>query len=247
MCIKTIMSISADTMEAGKSTFCHVFRAEAEKNGLKVVELHFAEPLKRTLAEMMRYVTGEDPNVIYKRLCDDSEFKAAKAQPEAVFGGKTVREILQLMGTEFGRELINPEIWVEMLKTRALIEFNSGADIILVDDTRFRNEYGALERLANTEGFSFVDVFISRDSQKEKNEEQNIQKHKSEGELDFLKYSAKVSIDNNSSLYEYKRKCAEISRGIIYSLQNPLDKHNNKPRYLYADFKAAEMSLGMCR
>ena len=159
-----------------------------------------------------------------------------------MFGGKTVREILQLMGTEFGRELINPEIWVEMLKTRALIEFNNGADIILVDDTRFRNEYSALELLADTEGFSFVDVFISRNSQKEKNEERNIQKHKSEGELYFLKYSAKVSIDNNSSLYEYKRKCAEISREIIYSLQNPLDTHN-EPRYLYADSRAVEITL----
>ena len=234
---KTIISISADTMEAGKSTFCHIFKDEASKSGIEISELHFAEPLKRTLASMMNYASGIDAEILYKHMCDNADFKAAEAEPVSVFGGKTVRELLQLMGTEFGRELINPNIWTEMLKAKAQLELAEGADIILVDDTRFINEYKMLERFCNEKGLQFLDVFISRDTQKKINEAANIQRHKSEGELYFLKYSAKVNIDNDSTLCAYKAKVREISREIIYMLQcsDPKNDDIANVRYLTTD------------
>lgn len=47
------------------------------------------------------------------------------------------RKLLQLLGTEIGRNLINKDIWVNMHEKTI---DNTDADIVLVDDVRFANE-----------------------------------------------------------------------------------------------------------
>lgn len=60
-----------------------------------------------------------------------------RANKEAVIPwlGKSPRELLQLMGTEFGRNMIHPEIWV-----RSAVERFDSSQRVVITDVRFDNE-----------------------------------------------------------------------------------------------------------
>ena len=86
----------------------------------------FADPLKR----MMRALG-----------CSEAEIDGEKKhEPCALFGGKTPREAMQLLGTEWGRTL-DPDIWVRAW-ARDLRSHR-----IVVDDVRFPNELAAVHEL----------------------------------------------------------------------------------------------------
>ncbi len=56
------------------------------------------------------------------------------------------RRLLQLLGTEVGRECIDPDIWVKKWKALSLrlLEEVNGHRVVLVDDLRFPNEAKAI-------------------------------------------------------------------------------------------------------
>lgn len=97
-------------------------------------KLSFADPLKRML-QALTIVTDK------------------KATP-SVLCGKTVREALQTLGTEWGRKLIGENIWVEYTaeKVRQLIlDYENGTGKgIVIDDCRFDNEASAMRCLGAT-------------------------------------------------------------------------------------------------
>ena len=62
-----------------------------------------------------------------------------KMSPCALLGGKTPRQAMQTIGTEWGRDLIDPELWV-----RAWLQDISGFDRVVADDVRFPNECAAI-------------------------------------------------------------------------------------------------------
>ncbi|UTS52164.1 hypothetical protein [Synechococcus phage BUCT-ZZ01] len=68
------------------------------------------------------------------------EYERVKQEPQAVFGGKTCREFMQKMGTEFGREMIYDDIWVDSCILR-LDKFERAA----ISDVRFDNEAKAIK------------------------------------------------------------------------------------------------------
>lgn len=63
-----------------------------------------------------------------------------KEQPCALLGGKTPRYAMQTLGTEWGRDLIAPDLWVGLW--RAGVDATTRS--IVVDDVRFPNEVAAL-------------------------------------------------------------------------------------------------------
>lgn len=54
--------------------------------------------------------------------------------------GKSPRELLQLMGTEFGRKMIHPEIWI-----RSAVERIDSSRPVVFTDVRFDNEAQAIQ------------------------------------------------------------------------------------------------------
>lgn len=86
--------------------------------------IRFAGPLKD-----MAYAFGLSTEHIEGRL---------KELPCDLLGGKTPREFMQLLGTEFGRNLIDPDIWIRAWK-HAVDQVPEGIGIV-VDDCRFPNE-----------------------------------------------------------------------------------------------------------
>ena len=57
--------------------------------------------------------------------------------------GKSPRELLQLLGTEFGRGMIDPDIWVRAAMQRADWMLSAGLRVVIAD-VRFDNEAHAI-------------------------------------------------------------------------------------------------------
>ena len=60
--------------------------------------------------------------------------------------GKSPRQFMQLLGTEFGRNLIGPDLWTFLWEDRALRILDQGGRVV-VDDLRFANEEQAARQL----------------------------------------------------------------------------------------------------
>lgn len=109
---------------SGKSTAADHL---VEKYGY--VKHTFAGPLKAMVAAL-----GVTPAQI-----TDPHLKVV---PIPHFGNKSPREIMQTLGTEWGRHMIHPDIWVNAWK-RTLPD----AENIVVDDCRFDNEVEIIRTL----------------------------------------------------------------------------------------------------
>ena len=96
--------------------------------------ISFADPLKRML-EVLTLV--HDKHACPPVLC-----------------GKTVREALQTLGTEWGRKLIGEDIWVRctVQQVQGALDdcFNGTVKGVVIDDCRFDNEAMAMRQLGAT-------------------------------------------------------------------------------------------------
>jgi hypothetical protein len=108
----------------------------------RFARVRFAEPLKA----MLRAVGCTDAEV-------DGEHKE---RPSALLCGRTPRQAMQWLGTEWGRDLIGPDFWVEAWKAAVervepfrLAFSNPKEDVedlrlVCADDVRFQNEVDAI-------------------------------------------------------------------------------------------------------
>lgn len=111
---------------SGKSTIA----AELVKQGYQVVK--FAGPLKAMLRALG---------------LTDAEIEGdLKEKPCPLLGGQTPRHAMQTLGTEWGRNLVDPDIWVAAWQQAVRGVLSSGGRVV-VDDCRFRNELAAAMRL----------------------------------------------------------------------------------------------------
>lgn len=87
----------------------------------------FAAPIRQACMSVLGVKTLEELDKI-------------KQDPHPMLGGKTPREFMQLMGTEFGRDMIWQPIWVESCLGRS-----RGYQRVVISDTRFENEVEAIK------------------------------------------------------------------------------------------------------
>lgn len=87
--------------------------------------LRFAGPLKA-----MMYALGLTEREVEGDL---------KEQPCELLDGKTPRYAMQTIGTEWGRQLISPNIWTNVLQRNAKAILNKNG-LVVIDDCRFFNE-----------------------------------------------------------------------------------------------------------
>ena len=69
-----------------------------------------------------------------------------KERPLDWLQGKSPRQFMQLLGTEFGRDCIGPHFWVGLWE-RAALEVLDGGGRVVCDDCRFANEADAVRKL----------------------------------------------------------------------------------------------------
>ena len=94
------------------------------------VRVRFVDPLK----EMLRAIG----------LSDDQVNGHLKEIPTAILEGKTPRFAMQTLGTEWGRNLISPTIWITLWRRMIAAQLAAGKYHIVVDDLRFLNEAEAI-------------------------------------------------------------------------------------------------------
>ena len=102
-------------------------------------KISFAEPLRRGLQAMF----GIPMHMLQDR--------AIKHLPLNVLGGKSIREVMNTLGTEWGRENVADDIWLTtagmkltQLRAQASLGHNNVKGIV-ISDVRFYNERDWLE------------------------------------------------------------------------------------------------------
>lgn len=109
---------------AGKSTAAAVVAAR-----YGYYRLSFAAPIRAML--MAFGLTGE-------------QLGAGKEQPLDWLPGQTPRRLMQTLGTEWGRQLVDPNIWVKLAMRRAQWALGQQFAGVVFDDCRFDNEAMAI-------------------------------------------------------------------------------------------------------
>lgn len=115
--------------QSGKDTVAEIL---VKQYGYK--RMAFADKIREALYTLNPVVNAIGNEFIYlQRLVDSSGWDEAKKNPE-------VRRLLQTLGAEVGRDLIDPSVWVE--PTMSGLNKN---DKVVITDVRFPNEYEAIK------------------------------------------------------------------------------------------------------
>lgn len=105
---------------AGKDTLAELLAQETDE----VVQIDwFAEPLRQMLVAGLG-LARED-------------FAPGRKEQVIPWIGKSPRQLLQTLGTEWGREQVRRDIWVRAAERRTQ---ESGADVVIFADVRFDDE-----------------------------------------------------------------------------------------------------------
>jgi len=147
-------------------------------------EYAFASPIKNALEIML----GLDPE----------QLDGAQKEEQLPWLGVSPRRLMQTLGTEWGRELINRNIWV-ILAERWLSRMEHATDCgmttrngVVFSDVRFENEAAFIRR----RGGSILHII--------RDDLQTLQSHQSEAQLQVE--SGDVVIRNNGPLCEFYAK-----------------------------------------
>lgn len=130
-----IFGISGEKF-SGKDTVANAIVARYARDGRKAKLVRFAEPLKQSLCTLFGWDRAQ---------LESHEFKET---PEPITG-KTPRYIMQIMGTEFGRELLHDELWIRLAAVE--VERCLQNDIVpILSDVRFENEASMVRAMGGT-------------------------------------------------------------------------------------------------
>lgn len=175
-----LIALYSNAPQSGKSVFA---RIASEEFGFKVVK--FADALK----DMVRVLLSRccPPDIVER--CVEGDLKEQPLMGCA-FGGKTTRQLLQTLGTEWGREMISPSLWTE-LWLAAVCKHPK----VICDDMRFTNEWDVA-----TEAGALT-VCIRRPGMVSNG-------HKSEGALDSRIFD--ITLTNAGTLEEFQAVIREV-------------------------------------
>lgn len=110
----------AGPKRSGKTLLANML---AEKYGL--AHLSFAAPIRHFVADLLGGTL--------------EQLEVEKESPIAWLGGVTPRTMMQLLGTEWGRQMIHSDIWVRICMRKAVAVGRA-----VISDVRFANEAKAI-------------------------------------------------------------------------------------------------------
>jgi hypothetical protein len=142
--------------------------------------IRFADPLKAMLRAF--YGAHDMPPIEIERRVEGD----LKEVPCIYLNGKTPRHAMQTLGTEWGRDLIDTNLWTDSLKRRA-----AQHDKVVVPDLRFTNECQAIADLGGKR------IRVEANQRVGVTAQSN---HSSETEIDKL--PVEIEIDNNGTPFE---------------------------------------------
>ena len=130
-----VIGLYSPAMGSGKTTLAMALHAKG------VVSVPFARPMKDMLRALLQQ-SGGDQALAFRMTDGD-----LKETPSPLLMNRTPRQAMQWLGTEWGRDLMHPDLWVEAWKARARAEMAAGHHVV-ADDIRFPNEAQAVRDLA---------------------------------------------------------------------------------------------------
>ncbi|MBS7457687.1 adenylate kinase [Coralloluteibacterium stylophorae] len=99
------------------------------------VRIGFADPIREFVAELTGFSV--------EQLMDSS----LKEQPIDWLGGKSPRELMQTLGTEWGRQMVHEDLWLLVAHMRVRAARQAGAPGVVISDVRFDNEAQFVQEL----------------------------------------------------------------------------------------------------
>lgn len=126
--LPSLIALYSPAQQSGKTT---VAKYMVEK--YDYIRLSFASPLKAmmtTLLEASGYSDSE---------ADEYVYGSRKEDVIPIFG-RTSREMMQTLGTEWGRNAVSPDIWMKVTE-RKMVELLDAGKRVIIDDMRFHNEF----------------------------------------------------------------------------------------------------------
>jgi hypothetical protein len=114
----------AGSIGSGKSTVAEM---------LPALHIQWADPIYAALAAML----GVSVEWLHDRSNKDAVIE---------WLGVTPRHLLQTLGTEWGRDMIHPDLWVKLVERRIVRAAAAGYDTFAICGTRFPNEAALVRR-----------------------------------------------------------------------------------------------------
>lgn len=117
------------------------------------------------------------------------------------------RKLLQFLGSDWARESINPDVWVDLWKVEAAKALTTGS-IVVCDDCRYDNEAETIKSMGG-----LIIKITSNDAYKRINTRAGIANHSSESGISdkFVDFT----VENNGSPKQFQDKLAEIYKKIL--------------------------------
>lgn len=112
----------------GKNTVANAIRLEIGQ----LPEIAFAAPLKAMLVPIFEAL---DPNFDAHSM-DDRAWKESVIEKVS----KSPRQMMQTLGTDWGRQLVHPDVWLTLAGLELDKYRRAGYEVAVVTDCRFENE-----------------------------------------------------------------------------------------------------------
>lgn len=81
-----------------------------------------------------------------------------KESPCDILGGQTPRHAMITLGTEWGRDMIHPNIWVNAIERDMIVMRAEGINKFVIDDLRFLNEANYINSLRERDNYRVMIV-----------------------------------------------------------------------------------------
>ena len=193
----------AGKMQTGKTASANIIEKHLASLGYTSRITSFAEPLKEmcisilNLPRKLVFGTKADKETL-THICWDTlnlDIRRKYGQGNLRSGPMTIREVLQIVGTEIFREQLYHNVWAEAPFIKSYDD-----DFVILDDVRFVNEK------IFAEGSGALVIRLKRDTG-------IINEHISETELDNVKFEHEYK--NNGTLLELERYLIGVIDAIL--------------------------------
>ena len=173
--IPRVIGLYSSVPQCGKTTIANWIRTSPKWRAVK-----FATPLKNMIRQLLRDFGTTPENI--------EHFVEGEGKHESLmqFGERTTRYLMQTLGTEWGRETIDSDIWVNAAMSQVLRLLDRGFNVV-IDDMRFPNEYDGIKEIYETEVWR-----VERPSARVE------EGHESEGQLDDHDFDLLILNDTDS-------------------------------------------------
>jgi hypothetical protein len=183
-----IVALYSSVPQSGKSTIAEYI---VDQYGFDRIK--FADPMYDMIECLARYVFCSESDII------EYVYGNHKETPWPIVGMST-RQLLQSLGTEWGRQIVDPNIWLNIAIERIRRRGNDAR--IILDDNRFKNEFQWLYEGVDNALIRIVRPNIQYDGT-----------HSSEGQLDNLLFD--YTIVNDGTIDDLKRKADAIMDEVL--------------------------------